>query len=355
MARPHIAAVLEDAWHGQLNGVLQARGWIPRVIAHTGYGSSTFVRVLARVVLSRHTLDSDETRADDTTRTVLAPPRERRGWRAFITAQATGVDVEVTIDGVTHRTHTDRSGYVDLTVVDHGLAPGWHEVTVTPSGGRPQDVAVVIIGDEVRHGIVSDIDDTVMITVLPRMFIAAWNTFVRHEQARHIVPGMAPLYRDLLSSHPGAPIFYLSTGAWNTAPTLTRFLSRHGYPLGPLLLTDWGPTNTGWFRSGQEHKRENLHRLAREFPDIQWILVGDDGQHDPKIYGSFAQDRPDVVRAIAIRELTPAEQVLSHGLPVSNEEFGPRVVHGEVPVVRAGDGYGLQLKLDRILSRHGGE
>jgi len=27
-----------------------------------------------------------------------------------------------------------------------------------------------------------------------------------------------------------------------------------GFPEGPLLLTDWGPTNTGWFRSGREHK-----------------------------------------------------------------------------------------------------
>ena len=105
-----------------------------------------------------------------------------------------------------------------------------------------------------------------MITALPRPFIAAWNTFVRHEKARHVVPGMAPLYRTLLEEHPGAPIFYLSTGAWNTAPTLTRFLKRHGYPAGPLLLTDWGPTNTGWFRSGQEHKRAALHRLAASSP-----------------------------------------------------------------------------------------
>ena len=74
-------------------------------------------------------------------------------------------------------------------------------------------------------------------------------------------------------------------------------------------MTDWGPTNTGWFRSGQEHKRAALHRLAREFPHIRWILVGDDGQHDPRIYGDFARDRPDLVEAIAIRELTPAEQV----------------------------------------------
>lgn len=351
MARPHIAATIEDAWHGQLNGLLRSRDWKPRVIAHAGYGSRSFVRVLSRVVLSRHSLDDAETRAHEHEEVSLSPQREARGWRAFITAQAAGIDVRIQIGDRTFRTRTDRSGYVDATLLDHGLEPGWHEVCVTPEGGRPQNAPVMIVGDEVSYGLVSDIDDTVMITMLPRMFIAAWNTFVRHEQARHIVPGMAPLYRDLLAAHPGAPIFYLSTGAWNTAPTLTRFLKRHGYPLGPLLLTDWGPTNSGWFRSGQDHKRENLHRLAKEFPDIQWVLVGDDGQHDPKIYGAFAHDRPDVVKAIAIRELTPAEQVLSHGLPVSNEEFAPRVVHGEVPVVRAGDGYGLLLKLRRVLAR----
>jgi phosphatidate phosphatase APP1 len=46
-------------------------------------------------------------------------------------------------------------------------------------------------------------------------------------------------------------MFYLSTGAWNVAPAVRRFLGRHGYPQGPMLLTDWGPTNTGWFRSGR--------------------------------------------------------------------------------------------------------
>ena len=50
------------------------------------------------------------------------------------------------------------------------------------------------------------------------------------------------------------------------------------------------------------------------------------------------------------RQLTPAEQVLSHGLPVSNEELAPRV-HQEVPVVRAGDGYGLLPKLRRLFGR----
>ena len=246
------------------------------------------------------------------------------------------------------KTRSDRSGYIDVSIKGHNLPPGWHEAVIASPEAVSVEAAVNIVSPEATFGIISDIDDTVISTSLPRPLIAAWNTFVRTENARHVVPGMATMYRELLAEHPDAPIVYVSTGAWNTSPHLNRFLKRHGYPLGPLLLTDWGPTNTGWFRSGQEHKRSCLHRLANELPNIRWVLVGDDGQHDPKIYGDFAEERPDKLAAIAIRELTPTEQVLSHGIPVSNEELAPRHrQHRDVPVCRAGDGYGL-LRLMRV-------
>ena len=59
-----------------------------------------------------------------------------------------------------------------------------------------------------------------------------------------------------------------------------------------MLLTDWGPTNTGWFRSGMAHKTETLLQLTRDLPNISWLLVGDDGQHDPVIYADFAHVAP---------------------------------------------------------------
>jgi len=158
-------------------------------------------------------------------------------------------------------------------------------------------------------------NDTVMVTALPRPFLAAWNTFVLDEHARASVPGMAVLYERLVNANSGAPVFYLSTGAWNVAPTLTRFLSRHLYPAGPLLLTDWGPTPDRWFRSGQEHKRNTLKRLAAEFPDIKWLLIGDDGQHDQEIYSEFAHAHPENVAAVAIRRLSPTQSVLAGAVP----------------------------------------
>jgi phosphatidate phosphatase APP1 len=152
---------------------------------------------------------------------------------------------------------------------------------------------------------------------------------------------MAVLYERLTRSLPGTPVFYLSTGAWNVAPTLTRFLSRNLYPPGPLLLTDWGPTHDRWFRSGRDHKVDTLKRLAREFPDIRWLLVGDDGQHDEEIYGQFAESHPDNVEAVAIRQLSNSEAVLAGGRSKSESHSSENARW-----VYAPDGAGLAERLD---------
>jgi len=266
-----------------------------------------------------------------------------RGWRSFATAQVAGAALEVRVGAQVHRVVTDRGGYLDA-VLPSDLPPGWHDVTITADEGASAVAPVHVVSPEARYGLVSDVDDTVMVTRLPRLFIAAWNVFFRHENAREPVPGMADLYAELLGDDGGLPVVYLSTGAWNAAPAIGRFLRRHGYPAGPLLLTDWGPTNTGWFRSGRQHKITQLERLVQELPHVQWVLVGDDGQHDPDIYAEIAQRHPAHVRAILVRQLTFGEHVLAHGVPAPT----PQQVRAErgavrdgIPVIQGPDGRAL--------------
>lgn len=350
MARPHAAALVEDAWNGRVAEVLRTRGWGTRIVPSTGYGSETQLRVLARILISRDR-PPEEPEEQTFAARLRAVELETRGWRAFITVPAMDEPVLVRVEDRLITTQSDRSGLVDVTVRGHGLDPGWHHVYLSSPRAEPIEVPVLVVGADQTHGIVSDIDDTVLSTSLPRPLIAAWNTFMLAEGARRPVPGMAPMYRELLATQPDAPVVYLSTGAWNTAPQLTRFLQRSGYPPGPLLLTDWGPTNTGWFRSGQEHKRASLHRLARELPHIRWLLIGDDGQHDPRLYTDFASRRPDRVRGIAIRELSVGEQVLTNGVPLANDDIAPAPTEElEVPVVRAPDGYALARQVRPIWS-----
>ncbi|MGC1206766.1 MAG: phosphatase domain-containing protein [Ornithinimicrobium sp.] len=357
MARPHIAALLENAVFGNVESVLRARGWQERLIGFTGYGNSGQVRVMARVLLSKESPGSDlpagNASAAQSRQEVEEADLARRGWRAFVTAPAMNTAIRIEIGEASVVMRTDRGGYIDVMVPGHALAAGWHQAVLSAVNGDSIQVSCHIVDSATEIGLISDIDDTVMVTHLPRPLIAAWNTFVRSEQRREPVPGMAAMYRSFLAETPGTPIFYVSTGAWNTAPTLTRFLRRHDYPTGPLLLTDWGPTNTGWFRSGQLHKSSQLDRLASEFPKCRWILVGDDGQHDPALYGDFARAHPESVEVIAIRQLTPAQQVLSHGLPIATDELLPGRLSTPVPMLRAAEGFTLHTLVQSARQRMG--
>jgi phosphatidate phosphatase APP1 len=327
----HRAARLEDAWQAwRVRGRLR-RGHTPLVVPFGGYGSPAGVRLLARVLLTRAHSTSAPTR------------RSVRGWRSFVSAPVPGATVTITAGNQRFEVRADRGGVIDEMVTVH-LPAGWNELFLQIHGNEPVSTSVFVASEDQSIGVVCDIDDTVMVTALPRPFLAAWNSFVRDEHARRPVPGMAVLMERIIRQYPGSPIIYLSTGAWNVYPTLTRFLTRHLYPHGSLLLTDWGPTHDRWFRSGQAHKRNNLRRLAQEFPHIRWILIGDDGQHDEDIYAEFAREFPGSVRAIAIRELLAPEALFAGGRSHHDRTADPE----QIPWVSAPNGAGLATELARV-------
>lgn len=324
--RAHRAARLEARVHAVVETQLRRRGWRPAVVPHVGYGGDGWVRALARVV--------------------LVPPgspraarEDGRGWRRFITTAVAGIPVTVQLGSHTHRLTSEREGYVDVRLASD-LAPGWHAATYSVEGAEPVAAGVHVVGAATRFGLVSDVDDTVIETMLPRPLVAFRNAFLARESARKPVPGMADLYSEITQTHPDIFVVYLSTGAWNTAVPLQAFLARFRYPPGPLLLTDWGPTDEGWFRSGQDHKRAQLRTLFDDLPELRWLLVGDDGQHDPGLYAEAAAAEPDKVLGVAIRQVSLAQHVV-HGHAGAPDLSPTHDTRSPAPVA-ARDGFGLR-------------
>ena len=351
-----------------------SKGWFyPGVVGFGGIGSQRSARILGRVLMAR----------GDESRTWL---QNRRGWRQFFNAQVPRQPVLVTVGNARRLAFADRGGFVDMTVLGHGLEPGWHNATIqvlhagdVRALGLAEDTATKLATTlrtatplpapasamyerprkgriragrpaRVRVRIVSDIDDTVMVSMLPRLVTAARHAFLDRVSSREAVPGMAELLTTLTTSSATsegvpegthAPIMYLSTGAWNVVPTVRSFLERTGYPAGGFLMTDFGPSNTGWFRSGPEHKRRELRRLARMFPHVRWLLVGDDGQRDPEIYAEFAREFPQAVAGIAIRSLSEIEQFMAHGTFEAMVPDALWTVPESIPVWYGSNGYAL--------------
>ena len=335
----HIGMRLEDVFHSFRSARARKHGQVQTVLPFTGYGTTEWVRVLGRVILAKPGYAST---AEDSAG-AKAIRDGIRGWRNFMSPPINKAEVSVEIGGESYPVTADRGGVIDV-VIPVKLAPGWTTVTLRSEDSEAAEAPVYIVDPQASVGVVSDIDDTVMVTALPRPFLAAWNTFVLDEHARTPTPGMAVMMDRLARENPGSPVLYLSTGAWNVAATLTRFITRNLYPAGPLLLTDWGPTRDRWFRSGPEHKKTQLERLAKEFPHIKWLLIGDNGQHDEAIYAAFAQQYPDSVRAIAIRQLSASEAVLAGGRSASRAGETP----SDIPWIYAPDGAGMARQLTEL-------
>lgn len=334
----HRAALLEDAFHDFRARRARKRGYLATIIPYTGYGSTSWVRILARVVLAK-----DPRPGSRAEKKHLKREESVRGWRSFTSVHVAHATVTVDIAGEKHEVRTDRGGVID-TRIDVSLNPGWHTITLSlRESERDFHAPVFVVAPHTSFGIISDVDDTVMVTALPRPLLAAWNTFVLNEHARVPTPGMSVLLDRLARQGEGTPVVYLSTGAWNVAPTLRRFLSRNLFPPGPLLLTDWGPTHDRLFRSGIEHKRTNLNRLAAEFPNLKWVLVGDDGQHDENLYAEFVAEHPENVAAVVIRQLSHGEAVLAGG----RSTIGQRSEFHGVPWIYGPHGARLSEELTR--------
>ena len=277
-----VVSTVFNLWMRVSTPVVEQLGWYDQIEPYVGYGTEAYSRLICR--------------------TVYAPEHHRPGARirgiwGMLAIPAPHRRVRVAIDGTPLETVqvgtsesydkpdakrrqtaeyavSDSAGYLDL-VAEHRLTPGIHRVSYRVDRRKPVTANLFTIPSGSKVGIISDVDDTIMITQVPTL--------------------------------PEAPFFYLSTSPWNVESSIRHFINDHGFPAGPLLLRDLDPRPKTFIPTGVQHKLEFAEQLMGDFPDMRFILIGDDGQKDPTTYATIARRYPGRVIAIGIRQLSPRE------------------------------------------------
>ena len=116
---------------------------------------------------------------------------------------------------------------------------------------------------------------------------------------------MASWYQAM--SKEGAHFHYVSNSPLELWPVLRAFLALSGFPSGSCTLKEYGGATSAlaklWEEPGQR-KRVNVEMILKEFPESQFLLVGDSGEQDLELYVSLAQQYPRNILAIYIRDVT---------------------------------------------------
>ena len=252
-----------------------------------------------------------------------------------------GVEVELRIGAHSGREVTDSHGFANFALPVPKLKVGWHEATAVTTPIESGELATgtgPVVKPSLRAPflVISDIDDTILLTGLTEGVKMVARTVLRDAEERTAIAGMSPLYRGLAhgatgrggKSKPAPTFFYVSTGSWSFYPLLRKFLELNQFPQGPMFLTDWGPTERYLRRSGAEHKRAAIRRLLESYPQMRFVLIGDSGQRDPATYAEMAGEFPGRVALILIRQVgaddderneavsKTAEKLRTEGIPL---------------------------------------
>lgn len=253
--------------------------------------------------------------------------KRRKNIRAMISRYVSSpipdIRVEVNLFGHDKVMVTDSNGYFETTFKFKQplYKTGWHPVRYKVLDKIVEEQEELEIEDEVyihhedsSYGIISDVDDTILISHATQVFRKLRLILTKNSKTRLPFTGVAAFYHALHNGpepHVTNPIFYVSSSEWNLYDFLDDFCQVRNIPKGPFLLQDLKTNLWKLIRSGggtHMHKLDKIRHLMTTFSDMQFILIGDSGQHDSLLYAEITKEFPKRVKAIYIRDVSSSKK-----------------------------------------------
>ena len=183
------------------------------------------------------------------------------------------------------------------------------QTTLVPAALLPHGPMLTHFAEPEGWLVVSDIDDTIKITMTPSPAGILQSTFVSDPTP---IAGQPQLYQHIARTLNPA-WFYLSASPYNLYPFLRAFLHAH-YPKGTVLLRDASWMDLGGFlraltQGTEAYKATRIDRIFDWLPRRKALCIGDSTQSDPEAYGDIYRRHPGFVKAIFIRKVTDVAEM----------------------------------------------
>lgn len=191
------------------------------------------------------------------------------------------------------------------------VSSGWHRFTVSINidGTYVEEEGEFVKPYQGGYGVISDIDDTFLISHSDNFFKKIYVLLTRNVKKRRLFKGVVEHYRLLSTAgnHEGNAtntFFYVSSSEWNLYHFITSFAELHELPKAVLKLKNIKTSLGDFLFTGggsHDHKFFKIKHLLEFYPGVEFILLGDDSQKDPFIYERIVKLFPIGIRAVYIR------------------------------------------------------
>jgi len=160
----------------------------------------------------------------------------------------------------------------------------------------------VIVTASQGISVISDIDDTIKHSAIGSGAREIFrNVFIR-DLVDLTIDGVREWYNRMAEM--GVKFHYVSNSPWQLYPVISKYFSLAGLPPGSFHLKQYSGMLQGIFEPVAERKKVTLDKIARDFPERNFILIGDSGEADLEVYTDFVLENPGRVVAVFIRDVT---------------------------------------------------
>lgn len=231
-------------------------------------------------------------------------------YRRFETDEIPHIPVRLSAGTLEVFSTTDEEGYFLFELDAAQIMEGVEMVQLSATAGEIKasvDAQIELISSQATFGIVSDIDDTIVITQATSLRRMIQLTLLESARTRVAFSGVSDFYKRLQGEC--NPFFYVSSSPWNLYQFLIDFMNLNKIPTGAMFLRDFG-LDQDKFMAGTHkmHKVGAIEQILDLTGELPLVLVGDSGQRDPEVYADIARRYPKRIRSVYIRDVTGANR-----------------------------------------------
>ena len=218
-------------------------------------------------------------------------------------------------EGEEYTTYSEKDGYFKFDWPLKGEKPaGDYPVMIHLYHHRKDRVlynvqGLVRIPEKSRYGLISDIDDTFLIshseTKLKRLFVLLTENAYSRRPFEGVVKHYQLLQLACTHADDPNPFFYVSSSEWNLYNYIKDFVRKNELPRGVFLLNQM-KTFSKVLKTGQNNHSSKFMRIVRileAYPEKKFILLGDNSQMDPTIYNAITEHFPGRIVAVYMRNI----------------------------------------------------
>jgi len=270
------------------------------IVVYHAYGNTHHIVIQGRMVEKK---SFKEVKQDDNW--------FRNLWRRVRQVKGDEIKNQTIFASVNHekfKTKGDDEGYFEFNIMTKkALKSGYKEIALNIEKNKNiHKTEVTIVDSQPLVGIISDFDDTIIVSDVTNKIKLGYNTIFKNYKQRIVVPTMLKRFQKILAENPKdtpSTLFILSGSPQQLFLPIEDFLTFHHFPKHTLILKKVHGENKDPLTDQFAYKTQKIERLIRLYPQIKWVMFGDSGEKDAQVYKFIKDKYPNRVISYYIRDI----------------------------------------------------